>query len=127
MKNIKERKNSQIIHFFNKYKVLSKTMAWLLTIAILNLSVSCSYFNVRSVPTTKENMAAHIKAFNESQKYIIVHSNDHSWYLDNMVLDEDDQTISGIILPINARHQYRKPRDSKRVHSYKPDRDDPLN
>ena len=105
------------LSYFYKEKNVTTAIAWLLIIAILNLSVSCSYFNVRSVPTTKENMTTQIKAFNESRKYVIIHSNDVLWHLDNMVINEDDQAISGTILPINAQHQYKRIRERKRVHS----------
>lgn len=127
MKIIHNKKNRGVIHFFRTHKMPSKLMSWLLTIAILNLSVSCSYFNVRSVPITEENISTQIKAFNDSQKYVIIHSNNNSWNLDNMVINEDDQTISGIILPINDRHQYKKLRESKRVHSYNRGKSEPLN
>ncbi len=127
MRKIKQRKNCSMMHFFYKQKMLSKGLAWMLTIAILNLSVSCSYFNVRSVPTTKENISTQVKAFNESQKYVIIHSNDISWNLDNMVINEENQTISGIILPVNDRHQYKKINRNKRVHSYNKGKSEPLN
>lgn len=127
MREIKQKRNCGMVHFFYEQKMLSKGLALMLTIAILNLPVSCSYFNVRSVPTTEENKSEQIKAFNESRKYVIIHSNDISWNLDNMVINEDDQTISGIILPVNDQHQYEKIRKSKRVHSYNKGKSEPLN
>ncbi len=97
------------------------------SLAILNLSVSCSYYTVKNVPITKESVSKQIKEFNQSEKYVIVHSDSLLWHLDEMVINEDTQTISGIIKPTTAEHQYKKTRDTKRVHRYSNSKKDPLN
>lgn len=108
-------------------KKYTKYISLCLALAVLNLSISCSYFSVRDVPTTKENITVQIGKFNTSEKYVIVHSDSLSWHLKDMVLNDDDQTISGTIEAINDAHIYKRPRDKKRVHRYKRQKTDPLN
>jgi len=105
------------LSYFYKEKNVTTAIAWLLIVAILNLS-SCSYYTTRTVSTTGENISKTVKEFNQTEKYVIIHSNSLSWHLKDMVINEDNQTISGIILPINEQHQYKRIRESKRVHSY---------
>ena len=115
------------VGFFKKMKKSNlKFISILLSGAILNLSISCSYYTVRDVPVA-ENVSAQIKAFNEEEKYVVLHSNEISWQLKDMVINDDEQTISGTILPINHQHIYKKPRDSKRVHQYSKEKSKPLN
>lgn len=114
------------LSFFHKNKKVLTTVSCLLAIAIINLSISCSYYTVKKVTTTQENISNTVKKFNQSEKYVIIHSNDLSWHLNNMVINEDDQTISGSILSINTQHQYKKPRESKRVHKYNAQETSPL-
>ncbi|PTM08207.1 MAG: hypothetical protein DA407_08635 [Bacteroidetes bacterium] len=49
-----------------------------------------------------------------------------SWHLNDMVLNDDNQTISGIIQQINTEHLYKNPRESKRVHGYSKHKTKPL-
>tara|TARA_R110002096_G_scaffold7821_1_gene33406 strand:- start:8437 stop:9987 length:1551 start_codon:yes stop_codon:yes gene_type:complete len=79
------------------------------------------------VPTTKENVSKQIREFNQSEKYVIVHSDSLYWHLSEVVINEDTQTLSGTVQPITSEHQYKKPRESKRVHRYKKIKQAPLN
>lgn len=105
----------------------ARFICFLLSLAIINLSISCSYFTVKDLPTTEENISKTIKEFNQSEKYAIVHSDSLSWHLNDIVVNDDKQTLSGSILPINEQHIYKKPRDSKRVHRYNWKKTKPLN
>ena len=113
------------LSYFYKEKNVTTVIAWLLIVAILNLS-SCSYYTSRNVPTTGENISKTVKEFNQTEKYVIIHYNDLSWHLDNMIINENGQTISGTVLPINPQHQYKRIRESKRVHRYNIKKTKPL-
>ncbi|MEH6535232.1 MAG: hypothetical protein V7719_02480 [Psychroserpens sp.] len=113
--------------FYKLPKTLSKYISIGIAIAVLNLSVSCSYFSVRDVPTTEENIAKQVDTFNTSEKYVIVHSGILFWHLRDMILNDDEQMISGTIEPVNEAHNYKKPRDKKRVHRYVNKKTNPLN
>ena len=110
--------NFRPLFFIRKNKKLSSTLSILLTLIFLNLILGCRYYNVRSVTTTAETMAAQIDEFNKSQQYAIMHSGPNIWHLSNLVLNEDNQTISGTIRAIDSTHIPRKMREQKRVHRY---------
>jgi hypothetical protein len=79
------------------------------------------------VPTTKETISYQIKEFNQSKKYVIIHTNKMSWHLNDVVINEDNQTISGTLGLISSQHQYKKALETKRVHNYNKSKSDPLN
>tara|TARA_R110002049_G_scaffold2019_1_gene14698 strand:- start:6273 stop:7964 length:1692 start_codon:yes stop_codon:yes gene_type:complete len=121
------KNNTKPFVSLNLSKKQSVYISMLLSLAILNLSISCSYYTVRNVPTTKENVSKQIKEFNQSEKYVIIHSDSLYWHLSEVVINEDTQTLSGTIRPITSEHQYKKSRESKRVHRYNHTKKDPLN
>tara|TARA_R110002074_G_scaffold232014_4_gene403474 strand:+ start:4740 stop:6431 length:1692 start_codon:yes stop_codon:yes gene_type:complete len=121
------KNNTKPFVSLNLSKKQSVYISMLLSLAILNLSISCSYYTVRNVPTTKENVSKQIREFNQSEKYVIVHSDSLYWHLSEVVINEDTQTLSGTVQPITSEHQYKKPRESKRVHRYKKIKQAPLN
>ena len=126
MKTQIQKNKIGMLSYFYKEKNVTTTIAWVLIIAILNLSISCSYYTTRTVSTTAEQISKTVKEFNQTEKYVIIHYNDLSWHLDNMIINENGQTISGTILPINAQHQYKSIRESKRVHRYNINKTKPL-
>lgn len=117
----------QSIPIFKPQLKYTKFVSVCLTIAVLNLSMSCSYYSVKNIPTVEENISQQMAQFNSSEKYVIVHSDSLSWHLKDMVLNDDEQNISGTIEKVSDRHISIKPRDKKRVHRYRKDKTDPLN
>ncbi|WP_157831520.1 hypothetical protein [Confluentibacter flavum] len=115
------------LSYFHKDERVTKTISCIMIMAILNLTISCSYFTVKNVPTTRENISTTVKEFNNSEKYVIIHSKNRSWHLSNTVINEYNQTISGTVVSINSQHQYTKPRESQRVHRYNNLTTNPLN
>lgn len=89
-----------------------------LAVSFLNLIISCSYYNVKDVTTSSETMSSQIDEFNKAQKYAVIHSGQNTWHLNNLVLNEDNKTISGTAQIVDKNHVPLKPRDSKRVHRY---------
>jgi len=112
IKQIKERFNSNLVLFL---------------ILIISFFISCSYYTVKDLPTVEENISKQIDSFNTAKKYVIIHSDSISWHLKNMVLNDDEQNISGVVMPITINHVSIKPRDEKRVHRYNFKNTDPLN
>lgn len=113
------------LFFFAKNKNLSSFLSVLLVLSFLHLIISCSYYNVRDITTTPEGVAQKVQEFNMTQKYAIVHSGEDIWHLSNLVINEDDKTISGVVQSLNQLHVISN-RD-KRVHSYNKSKNEPLN
>ena len=113
------------LFFFANNKKGSSFLSILLVISFLNLIIGCSYYNVRDVTTTPENVAQKVQDFNVTQKYGIVHSGTDIWHLSNLIINEDDKTISGVVQSLNELHVLSN-RD-KRVHKYDKSKNEPLN
>lgn len=110
--------NFRPLLFFIKNKKITSFLSLFLTLAFLNLIISCSYYNVRSVTTSSETMSSQIDEFNKTQKYAVMHSGPNTWHLNNLVLNEDNKTISGMVQRVDPNHIPQKPRELKRVHRY---------
>jgi uncharacterized protein YqkB len=106
------------LNFFIKNRKFASFLSVFLTLLFLNLVIGCSYYNVKSVTTSPETMADQIAEFNKTQQYAIIHSGNNIWNLNNIVLNEDNKTISGTAQMVESNHIPLKPRDSKRVHRY---------
>ncbi|WP_422107377.1 hypothetical protein [Winogradskyella sp.] len=113
-------------NLFKTHNSITRFTSICLVIAVLNLSVSCSYFTVRDVETSEEMIMQQVNDFNSSRKYVIIHFDNDSWHLENMVLNDDEQIITGSIQPLTEAHLYKKSRSSKRVHRYSHKKQDPL-
>ena len=117
MKSLTNQKFCPLL-FFKKNKKLTSILSLFLTLSLLNLLTGCSYYNVRSVATSSESMSSQINEFNKTQEYAVMHSGLNTWHLNNLVLNEDNKTISGTAQIVDLKHVPLKPRDSKRVHRY---------
>jgi len=107
---------------------INRCVAIVLALAMLNLTWSCSYFNVRNIPVEEGNIKSEIEKLNQTKSYAIIHdTKEQAWHLNNMIINGDDYTISGTIKPISERHIYEERRQSKRVHKYNYSDKDPYN
>jgi len=126
MKSLTNQKFSPLL-FFIKNKKLRSFLSMFLSVSFLNLILSCTYYNVKDVTTSSETMSGQIADFNKTQKYAVIHSGQNTWHLNNLVLNEDNKTISGTAQSVDEKHVPLKPRDSKRVHRYNKNEMQPLN
>ncbi len=121
---LKEHRNPfRILKWKSK---LRSYIAISLSLAVLNLTIGCSYYNTKPVTTTPETLGKHIEDFNEAGKYATVHSGDTMFHLDNIVIDADNQTVSGIARVLNSKHNYSKIL-KERGNRYKHSQQDPMN
>ncbi len=81
-----------------------------MALAFLNLYVSCSYYKVQDVTSDQAQMAKEIDNFNKMGRYAIISIDDQSWHLDDLVINEDNQSVSGTIKMLDPAHTYKKPR-----------------
>ena len=115
------------LFFFNKNKKITSCLSLVLMVAFLNLLVNCSYYNVKDFTTSPETIAKQMEDFNTTHKYVIIHSGESVWHLYNLVLNEEDKTITGIVQTVIWYHQYAKPREMKRVQQYNTKKQVPFN
>lgn len=113
------------LFFFVINKRITSVLSMLLALSFLNLIIGCSYYNVRDITTTPESVAQKVQDFNMTQKYAIVHSGADIWHLNNLIINEDNKTISGEVHSLNQLHTLSN--REKRVHSYNKSKNQPLN
>lgn len=119
-----QTKNTKTRFFaFTRRKKVKSAISIVLSLLLLNLNLGCSYFTVSPMGVTKEN----IKTFNELEKYVVVHSGTSVFNLEQMVFNEEEQTISGTAKHLVPQHLYKTAREEKRVHRYKKGIQKPLN
>lgn len=117
--NPKKKLSFSPLQFFIKNHLLTSTISVILTLAFLNLVVSCSYYNVKDLTTKPETIAKQLDDFNKAQSYIVIHSGEETWHLNNVVLNEEDKTLFGIAQSLTEQHIPIKPREYQKSHRYK--------
>jgi hypothetical protein len=83
-----------------------KAVALFLILVLLQLNLSCYYYTntIDSSPT-----AAKLDKLKNRPNYLIVHQSDQVYHLKNVKVDQDAQTLSGILQPLPPDHQmYRQ-------------------
>ena len=101
-----------------KNKRIASFLSVFLTLSFLNLVIGCSYYNVRSLTTTQDTIASQITEFSKNQNYVIIHSGQEIWNLSNLVINENEKSISGVKKEVSELHIPKKPREIKRTHRY---------
>lgn len=119
---MKTKKSNNRFFLLIRRKKIKSAVAIFMSILILNLNLGCTYYNVSPMEITKEN----IKSFNEQKKYVVIHSGKSTYNLQDMVFNDDDKTISGIPKHLLPQHIYESDRETKKVHRYKKDKQQPL-
>lgn len=123
MKNIGIGAFNLFLHF-KKNNGTNRTISYLLVLAVLNLSTSCSYYKVKDIQIDKDQLAQQIQTFNAARNYAIINK---TWHLENLVVNDDERTMSGTVQALWTEHSYEKIRESKKTHRYKKDEKQPLN
>ena len=113
-------------HLLKSRPKLRSMISIIMAILTLHLTVGCSYYRVKTVDTTPETIASAIDRYNRINKYAIVHSGISTYHLDDLTINVDDQTITGIVRLISPEHQYRK-EVKKSGNRYKRASQDPMN
>ncbi len=100
------------VSYFRNHHRLSVFISVLLSIALINLTLSCSYYKVKEVTSDQAEMAKTIDDFNKMGRYAVMHSGTHSWHLTKLTINEDKQLLSGEAMEISPEHTYKKKRKS---------------
>ena len=103
---------------FNKYL---STISIFVLIAFLNLMYGCYYYKVKplAVKTTE------ISKLKEKGKMLIVHQGSKSWYLNNLIINENTQELSGNFKEITDMNEVYMPKNPIGANIYKPENGDP--
>ena len=110
--------------FLKSCKKVKRYLAVFLSLCILNLSFSCNYYKANAVPLSKESVAKTIQEFNQARNYAVINE---VWHLENLIVNEDEQSISGIARTIAAEHAEKKERKSGATYRYRKELKQPFN
>ena len=82
---------------FYPFQILKKNhpfnsiLSIVLALAVINLSISCSYYKVKDLTTSQEEFEKKISDFNQIGHYAIVHSGDELFHLDKIQIESNKQ------------------------------------
>ena len=111
---------------FKKHHPINSLLSVILALAVINLSTSCSYYKVKDLTTSQEEINKQITNFNEREYYAIIHSGNELFHLRNIKIDKEQNVLSGTRESLNPKHQYKKPRKEFGPNRFKTKIQDPI-
>lgn len=114
--------------FFRRCKRLSKLLSISLSFCLLCLFNGCSYYRVEPItPESNQDMREKIAAFNEADKYIILHHNGSSYHLKDASIKSDSLILEGSVENLSVGHLPKKYPQNGRTYRYYSKKTTPLN
>ncbi|MBP2282948.1 hypothetical protein H4V97_001266 [Flavobacterium sp. CG_23.5] len=83
----------------------SKIISVIMIFAFLNLTVGCTFYKTKQIPTNSDNFVNKYRSINKNDRYVIIHSGSDTWHLNNVVLNEDKKEITGSLQELNEYHK----------------------
>jgi hypothetical protein len=111
---------------FKRHHPINSFLSLVLALAVINLSTSCSYYKVKDLTTSQEEINKRITNFNESEHYAIIHSGDELFHLSNIKIDKEQNVLTGTCVTLNPGHQYKKARKESGPNRFKTKIQDPI-
>ncbi|NNK11559.1 MAG: hypothetical protein HKP08_09475, partial [Flavobacteriaceae bacterium] len=116
------------LNYFQRHSKTRSLLSVILSFAFLHLSTGCSYYRVKSIPAQGEaETARQISAFNEADKYIILHRNHASLHLANAAVNEQNLELTGTLELLAKEHTSVQIIKPKRSYRYKRKESNPSN
>jgi len=85
-----------------KNLTLMRVLSWLLIFSLINATIGCNYYTYKSEPSPSLEKLDKLK---NSPNYIIVHRADQAFNLTNARVDQQAQTISGVLNALSPDHK----------------------
>jgi hypothetical protein len=111
---------------FKKNHLLQSFISTLLSLAIINLSISCSYYKVKDLTTSQEDIEIKINNFNSMGYYAIVHSGEKIFHLYEININQENNVLTGVVDSLSSKHIYKKVRSENRTNRFKTKKQDPI-
>ncbi|MBK9400319.1 MAG: hypothetical protein IPN36_05480 [Bacteroidetes bacterium] len=86
-----------------------------LIVAILNLSIGCNYYKVRSIDELTASLSKErIQSYQKLHKYIILHTPEANYHIADITLDSTNNFMTAKLLPLTKNHMlYSSPSEAK--------------
>lgn len=89
-----------------------------MTLVFLNMSISCSFYKAKTVPINSDDFASKYKSINKDDRYLIIHSEEKTWHLNNVKINEDSKEITATIMPVNESHSLFPLKENQKSRGY---------
>ena len=86
--------------------------------AFLNLSVSCSYYKARRIQTNPDNFSSQYHSIHKRESYVIIHSGNETWHLNNLTLNEDRKEITASLIAVSQSHTLYPLKENSKSRGY---------
>lgn len=90
-----------------------------MTFAFLNLCLGCSYYKSKPIQTNPDNFATKYKSINKNDRYVIIHSGNETWHLNNLEINEDKKEITASLMPVAENHALYPLKEHQKSRHYK--------
>ena len=116
------------ISFLKSLRRTMRFLAAMLSVLILNLFTSCSYYQVKGVPDdAQKSELSWLQSFNQAEKFIVIHQDGVSLHLQNSQIDESNYELKGIPVNLPPEHTYKHSAEIGKGHRYKRQIQSPFN
>ncbi|MFM9826764.1 MAG: hypothetical protein ACKVOD_11645 [Flavobacterium sp.] len=68
------------------------------------MSISCSNYRTKTITSKSDTFAQKYNSKNRNNRYIIVHTDTEIWHLNNPIINEDQNEITGFLTPVVENH-----------------------
>jgi hypothetical protein len=116
MKKKQSISNSPLFQLIRKK---SRIISIIMTFAFLNTCIGCTSYKTKPMPTNADNFASKYKSINKRDRYVIIHSGDETYHLNNLYIDEDKKEITASLLPVSENHQLYPLKEHRKSRHYK--------
>ena len=89
---------------FQSIRKNRKIISVIMIFVFLNMYIGCAYYKARTISTNADNFANNYKSINKTDRYLIIHSDDQIWHLNNLSINEDKKEITASLLPVSENH-----------------------
>ncbi len=107
------------LHHSYKSRRFLQTVAFILVLSFLNMSLGCNYYLVRTQTRHEGDLTPSIKQLQAQRKVFILHFGDEAGLLKNMFINADKNAIYAEMGELPPQHMTYQKTDPSRVQRYK--------
>jgi hypothetical protein len=114
------KKKQRISHssLLQSIRTKSKIISIITLFAFLNLSISCSYYKAKRIQTNSDNFSSQYNSIDKRERYVIIHSGNEIWHLNNLTLNEDKKEMTASLTDVDPSHTLYPLKENKRSRGY---------
>ncbi|HEX9150786.1 MAG TPA: hypothetical protein VF842_01815, partial [Flavobacterium sp.] len=116
---MKKKQSTSDLTLLQIIRKRSRIISIIMTFAFLNLCLGCSYYKSKPIQTNPDNFATKYKSINKNDRYVIIHSGNETWHLNNLEINEDKKEITASLMPVAENHALYPLKEHQKSRHYK--------